>query len=66
MLQQAKKRGDYAFSQESKEVMGVTSALFGAGESLEQEILWNVPGETYRNKSYKVREAIDRRTDISP
>ncbi|EOB05678.1 hypothetical protein Anapl_03540 [Anas platyrhynchos] len=54
MLQQAKKRGDYAFSQESKEVMGVTSALFGAGESLEQEILWNVPGETYRNKSYKV------------
>lgn len=40
----------------SKEVMGVTAARFGFGESLEQEVLWDVPGETYRNKSYKARE----------
>jgi len=40
----------------SNEVVGVTAVLFGFGESLEQEGLGDVPGETYRNKSYKVRE----------
>ena len=50
----------------SKEVMGVTAARFGFGESLEQEVLWDVPGETYRNKSYKVREKLHKRTDINP
>lgn len=39
----------------SEEVMGVTAVLFGFGGSLEQEVLWDIPGGTYRNKSYKVR-----------
>lgn len=39
----------------SKEVMGVTAVLFSFGGSLEQEVLWDVPGATYRNKSSKVR-----------
>lgn len=34
--------------------MGVAAALFGFGESLEQEVLWDVPSKIYRNNSSKV------------
>lgn len=59
MLQQAKKKKKaimHSLRNLSKEVMGVAAAPFGFGESLEQEVLWDVPRETYRNKGYKVRE----------
>lgn len=55
MLQQAKKREMmHSLRNLSKEVMGVAAALFGFGESLEQEVLWDVPSKIYRNNSSKV------------
>lgn len=55
MLQQAKKREMmHPLRNLSKEVMGVAAALFGFGESLEQEVLWDGPGKIYRNNSSKV------------
>lgn len=54
MLQQAKKREMmHSLRNLSKEVMGVAAAFFGFGESLEQEVLWDGPGKTYRNNSSK-------------
>lgn len=60
MLQQAKKPPHprevmHSLRNLSEEVMGVTAVLFGFGGSLEQEVLWDIPGGTSRNKSYKVR-----------
>lgn len=59
MLQQAKRKKQkeimYSLWKTPKEAMGVTAALLGFGACLQQEVFWDVPRGTYRNKGYKVR-----------